>query len=385
MLNRLTYRHFLSVTALAGIGLIAATQHASSQPSQTVQPPVARYAMDVGTVSGMGAMGGSMGAGLGMMFGGGGSKEAHELILRLGSSGTPTKGGPKAEHFMPSGAKLSKSVPLVTPKAAPRDDAMPEDMQKPKGRLLIYWGCGPKAPKGQPVVIDFAKVAKGQFPPGLFSTSVPTDRGPTFGNSKTYGDWPNGKDRKMLSGSSSILDNHRIAGNYSPEIAFALTQDFMPAITGRATSSAMGGTTLRWNTVTGATGYYAWVMGFQPDESGEPRDMVWWSSSASQQFGGGLWDWLSPATVTKLINQKVVMPPTQTSCVLPAEVKQAGGDFMMGNLYAYGPEANFAYPPRPADPKLAWKPEWTARVRYRSHTMWMLTQPDMGAMMRGAQ
>jgi hypothetical protein len=48
---------------------------------------------------------------------------------------------------------------------------------------------------------------------------------------------------------------------------------------------------------------------------------------------------------------------------------------MLGNMYAYGPEAGFAYPPRPADPKVAWKPEWTTRVRYRSNAMWLVNGP----------
>jgi hypothetical protein len=113
-------------------------------------------------------------------------------------------------------------------------------------------------------------------------------------------------------------------------------------------------------------------------------DMVWWASSATQQFGGPLWDWISPSAVQKLIAQKVVMPPSQTSCTVPAEVKKSAGEFMMGSLYAYGPEANFAFPPRPADPKVMWKPDWTARVRYRANTMWMLGGPAMGAGMSGA-
>jgi hypothetical protein len=43
----------------------------------------------------------------------------------------------------------------------------------------------------------------------------------------------------------------------------------------------------------------------------------------------------------------------------------------MGRLIAYGPEEDFAYPPRPANPKLVWKLDWTARVRHRSTTSWM--------------
>ena len=112
-------------------------------------------------------------------------------------------------------------------------------------------------------------------------------------------------------------------------------------------------------------------------------DMVWWASSATRQFGGDLWSWLSPGTVNRLIGQKVVMPPSQTSCAIPAEVKKAAGQMMMGFLYAYGPEANFAFPERPRDPKIAWRPKWTAKVRYRALGNFMAGMPDMADAMRG--
>jgi len=35
-------------------------------------------------------------------------------------------------------------------------------------------------------------------------------------------------------------------------------------------------------------------------------------------------------------------------------------------MIAYGPELNLAYPPKPADPKAPWNPEWAARVRVKS-------------------
>lgn len=378
------------LSAASALVALLATPGATQQSTA----PIARYSIDASTTSGMAAMGSGMGGAMSMMFGGGGSKMIHTLDLRLGSTRAPTGGEPKADHFMPVGAKLGKSVPLVTPQPgtpAPReenDKEMPRDFQKPKGRLLIFWGCGAKAPKGQPVVIDFAKVAAGQVPPGLFTSGVniPADWAIRLANSKTYGAWPNGKDRKTVSAESSLIGEHRIAGNYSPEIKFSLAQDFMPAITGKASDIAGGATMLSWNSVTNATGYYAWTMGFNPGPDGQANDMVWWSSSASQNFGGALWDWIAPATVSRLITQKVVMPPSQTSCIMPAEVKQAASQFVMGNLYAYGPEANFAYPPRPADPKIVWKPEWTARVRYRSNTMWFINGPDMGgAMARGGE
>ena len=63
------------------------------------------------------------------------------------------------------------------------------------------------------------------------------------------------------------------------------------------------------------------------------------------------------------------MPPEQRDCIVPAEVIKASGEGLMVSLQAYGPQADFAYPPRPADTKKPWNPEWIARVRFRSSTM----------------
>lgn len=358
-----------SVIAMTSVAIGAAAMQA-----QKVTGPKARYVMDASTTSGMMAGGGNP---MAMMRGG---SESRELLLRLGSTLAPTAGAPKADHFMPTGMKLGASVPLETPRSTPGTPGqdVPRDFQRPKGRLLIFWGCGAKAGPGQPVVIDFAKLAAGQVPPNLFSTTVPVETGPLQGNSKTFGTWPNAmqQQRKTLDARSSLLGQHRVAGNYSPEISFALQQDFMPAIRGQSADGAGGSINLSWNSVTGATGYYAWGMGGKDMGQGN-ADMVWWTSSSTQQFGAGLWDWLSPATVAKLIGQKVVMPPSQTQCTVPAEVKTATGGMFMNFLYAYGPEADFSYPPRPSDPKQPWNIEWTAKVRFRATTMMMAGMPGM--------
>ena len=49
-------------------------------------------------------------------------------------------------------------------------------------------------------------------------------------------------------------------------------------------------------------------------------------------------------------------------------------------LVTYGREANFSYPPRPTDPKVAWNRQWEVKVRYRSATGGLLGQsmPQMG-------
>lgn len=345
--------------------------------AQSAKPPTAQYQMDIGTVTGFGGMTGGLGSAMSMMFGGR-NKPNHMLELRLGSRLAPTGGAPSADHFPNAGSKLGKSLPLLTPTRATAEPAgrMPEQFERPQGRLLLFWGCGAKAGPGQPVVIDFATVAAGQMPPGLFSTRVPVETGPTMDNSKTYGHWPNQKSGKMPDSNASILGEHRVAGNYTPEMKFTLTQDFMGPLNARSSDATGGATNLQWNSVPAATGYYAWAMGGKM--TGEKMgDMVWWSSSMSRDFGAGLWDWLSPATVQRLIADKTVMPPSQTSCTIPAEVKAAAPQFMMGNLTAFGPEANFAYPPKPE--KGVWNPEWTARARYRSTTS-LLMGEGMGGM-----
>jgi len=368
----------ISVAAVALAAVPALSQQAGTGST------IARYTIDAGTVSGMAAMaaGGQGGVGAAMaMMRGGGNQVAHELQLRLGSTRSASE--PAADHFMPAGAGLGRSVPLVTPRtpgpAPTGTPGMPQG-QMPQGRLLLFWGCGEHAGPGQPVVIDFSKLARGEIPPGLYAQGVdlPESWSVLTSNSTTYGDWPNARDSKTVPANSSLVGAHRIAGNYSPEIAFNLSDDFMPALRASSRDTASGAVGLSWNSVTKATGYYAWAIAANPDERGQTRDMVWWTSSSTQQFGGPMSDWLSPAAVARLVQAGTVMPPSQTSCTIPTEVKQAGGPVMMTNLYAYGPEANFSYPERPANAPRGWQPDWITRVRFRASTMLMAGMPGMG-------
>lgn len=48
------------------------------------------------------------------------------------------------------------------------------------------------------------------------------------------------------------------------------------------------------------------------------------------------------------------------------------GGMGMLTMIAYGPETDIVYPPRPADPKQPWNPEWNVRVRTKSTAFAML-------------
>lgn len=100
----------LGSAALLGVGAMAAAPKKLVAPAPKPAPtvvsqPKARYAMDIGTTTGLAGMaGGGAGATMSMMFGGGG-REAHELHLRLGST-LATTGTPQADHFFLPAAKL---------------------------------------------------------------------------------------------------------------------------------------------------------------------------------------------------------------------------------------------------------------------------------------
>jgi hypothetical protein len=364
-----------AVLAATGLGGAVVAGPAFTQSAA----PIARYTMDAETVGGFGAMGqgGGMAAAMAAMRGQGGAA-AHNLLLRLGSSRAPT-GAATAQHTLPQTARFGPTLPL-TYQSGPSYEGGPGQM--PKGRLLLFWGCGEHAPAGQPLVIDFSKMAKGQVPPGLYAKplALAEEWRVTAANSKTYGEWPNASQQRAIPANASLLGAHKVTGNYTPDINFTLDQDFMAPVALNSRALPSGAFALSWNALPTATGYYAWAFSAKDqDRSGNPTEMVWWTSSASQAFGGPMWDWLSPAAVRTLIAAKTVMPPNQTNCTVPAEVKKAGGEVTMGSLYAYGPERTFAFPPRPSDPKVAWKPEWIARARFRSMSMAMLGM-DMGAM-----
>jgi hypothetical protein len=72
----------------------------------------------------------------------------------------------------------------------------------------------------------------------------------------------------------------------------------------------------------------------------------------------------------------VLLQPDVTQCAIPKGIfagpNGRAGEGAMLRMMAYGGESNFAYPPRPSDPKAVWEPEWAVRVRVKSHTMAML-------------
>jgi hypothetical protein len=102
-------------------------------------------------------------------------------------------------------------------------------------------------------------------------------------------------------------------------------------------------------------------MGFRQNGN----EMILWSSSELQDTGWGLMNYLPNDFVRRMINDKVVLPATATTCTIPKGVFE-GVDGGMVNGIAYGEELNLAQPPRPTDPKIPWEPIWAVKVRVKS-------------------
>jgi hypothetical protein len=306
----------------------------------------------------------------------------HALKLDLGSPRRPS-GAPEAEHVIPAGLGAGPSLPLVTPEAAPPPPARPYDFPgtadgNAQGRILIYWGCGAHARPGQPYEIDLAQLRAGHVPPAMAALAIHAMTPPSASNSATFGEWPNARSHVAIPENGSLVGAHTIRGNYTPDIHFTLApgQDFLPPIVLTANTPAAGGEVpVAWQPVAGATAYFLMATGVAADHT-----MILWSSSEVQAAQMAM-DYLSPAEVNRLLGQRVLLAPTTSQCTVPAEVasRVQGASLMMT---AFGPEANFSYPPRPARAPRGWAPDWTVKLRTRAAYMGLLGR-DMAAMMRG--
>lgn len=350
--------------------LLAATVLVGAAPPKA-PPPVANYWMDVATASGMGAgmMGGrpNMAQVMSMMNGGGGGAQ-HMLNLYLASRDKAPS--PQAQHLIPPGMQMGASLPLIAPQAVKpgrTDYAMPEHFQRPKGRMIIYWGCGEHAGAGQPTIVDFSKLAAGQMPPGFSAmmSAVRAAQPPRPGQSAGYGEWPNDRDSRPVPATASLIGAHKVEGNYSPPISFSLGQgqDFMPGLGLReAGALPSGANRLTWTPAAQATGYALSMFG-----SSGGGDVVIWSSANKPSAFPNM-DYLSPAQVKPLVASGAALAPTTNQCTIPAEVVKASPTGMV-MMIGYGPEAWFQDKPK--------APTWTVRARYKTTASVMLGMGDM--------
>jgi hypothetical protein len=385
--NTMLKRSPIAVASGLVLSLWASLALAQNGP---VKPPQAQAWIDVATYSGMGMPGmGGMGNGgspmaaLGSLFGGGGGKNSFGNT-QSGSAGRwvdvtlYTRNNPslnEAQQTVPSGF-LSPALKLQSPKetkgsTAPTDDdsVVEPQYEKPRGKLLMYWGCGAKIRPGQPKVLDMASASAADMAKFFISRRA-TQRGTHSAVGRPL--WPSPADARMVPDNASLVGEHAYSGNGVPE-AFRFNipaaQDLMPPL--KVQQSEQGGATdLSWAALPTARAYFAAGMG-----AAKPEEMVVWTSSEVPEAGFGLIDYQTNPAVDRWPKEGVLLSPHTTHCTVPQGVFPEKAAML--RMIAYGSELNLAHPPRPADPKAAWEPVWAVKLRVKSVASVMLGMPAM--------
>jgi hypothetical protein len=383
-----------AATVLAGLAATAGAQ-SSKGPQRIVKPPVAHVWIDVATFAGMGMPMGGGGSPMGMLgglFGGGGAKNSfgntqtgsagQYVDVTLYTSRNPSLA--EALQSVPSGTQLAPTLKLLSPEKGPPprpdDDTVEQpEYERPKGKMSLYWGCGEAVRPGQPRVVDFATAAPADFQK-FFIARRATQRGAHAAVGRPH--WPSRDDARMVPAGAALVGEHGFTGPGVPEgfkFTIPAAQDLMPAIE-LAQRDAGGATVLAWKALPTARAYFIAAVGAREGSQGrDSADIVFWTSSEEPETGSGLIDYQTNTAVDRWLQEKVLLAPSTTTCTVPMGIFGQGA---MLRMIAYGTELNVVHPPRPADPKIAWEPQWAAKVRVKSAANAMLGM-DMGAMMRG--
>lgn len=344
------------------LAAVAATLAALAAPAQTIaqnQPttgPIATYWVTAETRAGMGMMGGQ------------GAQKS--LTLQLQSSRTTA--APAADHLPPAALGAGARLPLATQAPRPQETPEPDPEQARRifeqqaarmPKIIIYHGCGESG--GAPLTINPAQ-GRTAFERLWNAVEIRSPTPPSPGQGRTYGVWPDGQ-QGTIPANGSLVGDHVVRGNYSPEIKFSLNadQDFVGAIQLSGTDQASQGR-VSWQPISGAKAILASAM-----STNDNNEMILWTSSAVPIMMGAVPDMLAQADIDRLLGSKVLLPGTTTECAIPSGFLAAAPQAML-RMTAYGGEANFSYPPRPTDRRQPWNIEYVAKVRYNSTTSAML-------------
>lgn len=379
---------------------------AASQQGKT--PPTNLY-IDVAThnMAGMPDMGGMLG-GLGgfmakRMAGSEAFKPVYPSTRAAGMTGqyldialhNALKPGVQAQDQVPAGLNLGKALTLLPFEPVRHDKPMTDAGTGPDVALTIreYWGCGATVRPGQPKLASF-KIKGGLVDPkkgaaGMGGVSVETSGSLSKGLYVPNRDidlkpgfvyWPNPQHGKQVPAGARLAGGHQITGERIPaSMAFNVDEaaDFMPKLGLRAQGEPIDAVSLAWPSVARARAYF--ITGMRMEMASERAyTLTIWSSADVPGAGSELHAYLTGGAIDKWLKQKILLPASATSCVVPkgifasAAAGEAGMIPAMLMMTAYGPEHWITYPPKPADPKQAWNPEWSVRLRAKSTATAML-------------
>ena len=365
-------RRTLAIALASALLIAVPASSAPSGPPTQVWIDVATHSMP--GMPDLGAMGGLGGMAARMMGGGENTLDYPDArtqmmpgkFFDIAMLNRPAPGQP-SEQQVPAGLGLGPSLPLLPPKTVVPTEQVGTNPEMPDAEIHLkyYWGCGGEVRAGQPRELHLrAKGGKFEFSGDPMQGRYAPDR--DVRPDPSYVLWPNPKTRNRAPANASLAGAHRITGPGVPEsLKFELqpAADFMPKIALTQSGDLATGMTLGWQPVDRSKAYFLHAVSMQ-----DKTTIVLWSSAEVPDAGSGIVDFLTGGQVDRWLKEKVLLPPSTTSCAIPKGIFAGGGNATppMLSMIAYGPETHIAWPPKPADPKQPWNPEWNVRVRTKS-------------------
>lgn len=246
---------------------------------------------------------------------------------------------------MPPALRAGDRLLLLTPaverqaRRAARFPARPG--RQAQGTDRAYWGCGEITPAGQPVVIDLATMKPGAASPFGVLPDVRTMTPPSTASHATYGEWPNSRGGTRVPGGGSLIGDHVVQGNYTPEMRFAVAagNDFLAPLAPAEGTLASGAVKVKARARQCAR---LSAVGYRCQGGRHHRDV-------DVEHGAHARDGASRLFLNRAIsrasssNACVAPAPAVTECAVPTAVATTAESAML-MMTAYGPEANYGSP-----------------------------------------
>lgn len=331
-------------TTLA-LSLVAGACQAQGLPAK---PTVAHYWMDVSTVSAANTA----------------EQPRRSIDIAVANQRRPD--GAQVIQSIPAGQAMGGTLTLQPMPAAPTaatataTASNPDIPTRPKGRLLLYWGCGETVRAGQPQVLDLTNATAQDYARTMAGRGS-RQSGPTAAPGHAI--WPNAEHPQSVPPYASLVGKHAVVGEGLPSILrfeLGAAQDLMPplALTSIPSTTKGNATTVSWPTIATAQAYFLNALGTND------QDMVIWSSSEAAEPGWGLMGYLGNTQRDQWLAEKVLLPAAQTQCALPASIfAKTNGALVQG--IAYGQEFN-----------KTWGADWTVQIRVKSVGLLPLERVD---------
>lgn len=231
----------------------------------------------------------------------------------------------KAECGIPGGLKLGPKVNLHInlPEKTMAQDSTGKDSEKagktPKFTIRSYWTCSETVPPGQPKVVDMAEMAASAQKAMRMNKNIRLPKGIEGLAEGSHAYWPY-NDVRRFDSDAVAPGQYALSTNYCGDTTITLDrpQDFLAAIDltspGKNIDLAEP-IRIEWKSVPNAAAYV--VTAF----SGNGQEMITWTSSSNPDPATKVqFEAITSDELQKYINQGILLPPTATSCCIPAGI-----------------------------------------------------------------